>query len=373
MTAPVRFALVGCGVIARTHARALAAMPGAAELVACSDVDHARAEALAHEFGIRAMAYDDVLADPTIDAVTVCTPSGTHAEVGVPALEAGKHVLVEKPMEITLEACDRLLAAAERSGRTLAVVSQHRFDPASQAVHRAVADGDLGRVVLAECRVPWFRTQEYYDSGDWRGTWALDGGGALMNQGIHTVDLLLWLCGPARTVFGATATAAHDRVEVEDVACATVTFADGALATVLASTAAYPGRPAQLAVHGTRGGAVVEGDRLALLAVDGEPDRGQEPAHPHARQVASGGTRAATDSLDARSADDSPSDESYPWGEAHRRQMLDLVEAIRDGRAPLVDGSAGRAAVELVLAVYASARTGAPVHVTSAAAVAAAH
>ena len=363
MTAPVRFALVGCGVIARTQARALAAMPGDAELVACSDIDPARAQALAQEFGVTALPYADVLADPTIDAVTVCTPSGAHAEVGVPALEAGKHVLVEKPMEITLEACDRLLDAAERSGTVLAVVSQHRFDPASQAVAQAVADGELGRLLLAECRVPWFRTQEYYDSGDWRGTWTLDGGGALMNQGIHTLDLLRWLCGPVRTVYGATATTAHDRIEVEDVACATLTFADGALATLMASTGAYPGRPAQLAVHGTRGGAVIDGDRLALLAVHGEPERGRETAHPHARQVAAGGTRAATEALDARAvADDAPSDESYPWGEAHRRQMLDMVDAIRAGRTPLVDGPAGRAAVELVLAVYESARTGQPVH-----------
>ncbi|GAA2725598.1 oxidoreductase [Cellulomonas aerilata] len=324
----------------------------------CSDVVPERAEAMAAEFGIDAAPYADVLADPTIDAVTVCTPSGLHAEVGVPALLAGKHVIVEKPMEVTLEACDRLLEAQATSGATLAVVSQHRFDSASQVVKAAVDDGELGRLVLAEARVPWYRTQEYYDSGQWRGTWALDGGGALMNQGVHTLDLLRWICGPVRTVYAVARTAAHERIEVEDVVCATLEFADGAVGTLMATTSAYPGFPASLSVHGTSGGAVIEGDRLATLATVGGDRRGGEAANAHAVQVATGGTRAATAAVDeaTRTAAEEPGPDG--WGQAHSAQLADFIEAAEQGRRPLVDGAEGRHAVEVVRAVYESARTG---------------
>lgn len=368
----LRFALVGCGVIAPTHVRALLELAGRADLVVCSDVVPERAEVLAAEFGLAAAPYADVLADPTIDAVTVCTPSGSHAEVGVAALLAGKHVIVEKPMEVTVEACDRLLAAQTASGTTLAVVSQHRFDAASQVVKAAVDDGTLGRVVLAEARVPWYRTQEYYDSGDWRGTWAGDGGGALMNQGVHTLDLLRWTCGPVRTVFALARTAAHERIEVEDAVTATVEFASGAIGTLLASTCAYPGFPARLGVHGTLGGAVIEGDRLATFATVDGAVRATETANAHAVQVATGGTRAATRTVDESvhavtaelAADDSADEATEPadvWGRAHRAQLLDFIEAAEQGRRPLVDGQEGRNAVELVQAVYRSARTGVPV------------
>lgn len=352
----VRFALVGCGVIAPTHVRALQQLSCQVELVACSDVVPERAEDLAAEFGLKAMSFEDILADPTIDAITICTPSGRHAEVGVPALLAGKHVIIEKPMEVTLEACDRLLAAQRTSGTTLAVVSQHRFDRASQLVHEAVSAGRLGDLVLAECRVPWFRSQEYYDSGDWRGTWELDGGGALINQGIHTVDLLRWMCGPVVSVYAQTRTATHERIEVEDVVCATVAFANGAVGTLMASTSAYPGFPASLSLHGSAGGAVIQGDRLSTLALIGGPTVGGEPTTAHAQQVAAGGTRAATRFVTESS--ETPTDPADVWGEAHRLQLLDFADAVTAGRPPLVDGVAGRQCVELVLSVYESARTG---------------
>jgi predicted dehydrogenase len=357
----MRFAIVGCGVIAPTHARALLQLAGRAELVACSDVIPERAAALAAEFGTDARPLDEVLADPGIDAISVCTPSGLHAEVGVPALLAGKHVIIEKPMEVTVEACDRLLEAQRSSGgAALGVICQHRFDPASAAVKEAVVDGALGPLVLAEARVPWYRSQEYYDSGDWRGTWALDGGGALMNQGVHTLDLLRWICGPVTSVYARARTAAHERIEVEDAVAAALTFANGAVGTVVASTAVFPGFPARLAVHGATGSAVVEGDRLATLAVMGRPVIGGEAANAHALQVATGGTRAATSAVAQAEADDAPGpvDPADVWGEAHRRQLLDFVDAVEQGRAPLVDGLEGRNAVELVRAIYASARTG---------------
>jgi UDP-N-acetyl-2-amino-2-deoxyglucuronate dehydrogenase len=357
----MRFALVGCGVIAPTHVRALRELGDRAELVVCSDVVPEKAEALAAEFGLTAAPYADVLTDPTIDAVTVCTPSGLHAEVGVPALLAGKHVIVEKPMEVTVEACDRLLQAQETSGATLAVISQHRFDTASQVVRTALDDGELGRLVLAEARVPWYRSQDYYDSGQWRGTWELDGGGALMNQGVHTLDLLRWICGPVTTVYATARTAAHERIEVEDVVCATVEFANGAIGTLMATTSAYPGYPASLAVHGTNGGAVIEGDRLATLTTVGGLSRGGESANAHAIQVATGGTRAATAAVDQTVKEAAREPGADGWGQAHSAQLADFIEAAEQGRRPLVDGVEGRHAVELVRAVYESARTGAPV------------
>ncbi len=351
--APLRLAIVGCGSIAPTHAEALASLPEAV-LVACCDSLPTRAEAFAHKYGLRAASLDTLLADPGVDAVSVCTPSGLHAEVGVRALRAGKHVLVEKPMDVSLPACDALAQAAGEAGRTLSVVSQHRFDPASVRVKQSMTRGELGPLIYADARIPWFRTQEYYDSGDWRGTWALDGGGALMNQGVHTVDLLLWLCGPVQSVYAQARTLAHARVEVEDIACATLTFAGGAIGTLTASTALYPGFAARLGVHGTGGSAVIEGDTLALLAVRGQDLIAGQDASSHALQVAQGGTNAATEQK-GRSASSHP---AAVWGDAHRAQLADFIHCCRTGETPVVDARGARAAVELVLAVYQSAQTG---------------
>ena len=351
MTTPLQFALAGCGSIAPTHARALAALPDAA-LVACADSLPARARGFADEFGLRPRPWQDILADTAIDAVTICTPSGLHAELGIQALRAGKHVVVEKPMDISLDACDALIAAQREAGCRLTVISQHRFDRASQVVRQALDDGLLGELVLVDARIPWYRTQEYYDSGDWRGTWAMDGGGCLMNQGVHTVDLLRWLAGPVVRVSAQARTAAHVRLEVEDAITATLTFANGAIGTLMATTAAYPGFPARLALHGTLGSAVIEGDALQTLAIQGREAVTGEAAIAHAVQVATGGTKAATEAVTAGPG------AGEAWGEAHRAQLADFVRCCRTGETPLMDGTQGRQAVELVLACYEAARTG---------------
>lgn len=353
MTTPLRFALAGCGSIASTHARALAALPDAA-LVACTDSVPERARTFADEFGLRATAWEDVLVDPSIDAVTVCAPSGLHARIGAAALRGGKNVVVEKPMDVSLDACDRLLAAQRESGRTLAVISQHRFDRSCEVVRAALGEGLLGDIILVDARIPWYRTQAYYDSGDWRGTWALDGGGCLMNQGVHTVDLMRWLAGPVTRLSAQARTAAHVRLEVEDSITATLTFENGAIGTLMASTAAYPGFPARLALHGTRGSAVIEGDALQTLAIQGRETMAGEAAIGHALQVATGGTRAATAAVTTQAA----SDPAAVWGEAHRAQLADFIHCCRTGETPQVDGTEGRKAVEVVLACYESARTG---------------
>ena len=349
-----RFGLIGCGVIAETHAQVLAQLaPENIELARCADIVATKASALGEKFAVPAVSVRELLADPAIDAVSVCTPSGLHAEIAVQALNAGKHVLVEKPMDVSTSACDAMLAAKASSGRQLAVISQHRFDPATLVVRDALLSGGLGDVIASDVRVPWYRTQEYYDSGDWRGTWRLDGGGCLMNQGVHTLDLMLWLCGPVKSVYAQARTAAHERIEVEDLISATLTFESGAIGSLMASTASYPGFPARLAIYGKNGSAVIEGDALASLeAIGAEALKGASPIE-HALQVASGGTRAALQSTGAGSA--------VAWGDAHREQFRDFVRCCREGGTPVVDGHEGRRAVAAIAAIYESARTGAAV------------
>ena len=354
---PLSFALVGCGALAETHARALAALPDKARLVCCCDSDSDRAEAFATRHGLQVRGWRSILEDKAIHAVTFCTPSGVHGWLGVEALRAGKHVVIEKPMEVTTEACDLLLEAQRESGTMLAVICQHRFDPASQFARETLLSGALGRIVLVDARVPWYRTQEYYDSGDWRGTWALDGGGCLMNQGVHTVDLMLWLAGPVSRVGAVMRTAAHERIEVEDTLCAHLEFACGAVGTLVAATSAYPGFPVRLALHGTEGTLVLEGDELHTLAIKGRELLTGAGASEHARQVASGGTRSAV----AGSAGQQLSTGGWVWGDAHRAQLEDFCDAVLEGRSPVSDGVSGRAAVAFIRAAYASARTGLPV------------
>ena len=219
------FGIIGCGVIAPFHAMAIAELPNA-RLVAVADEVPDRARSLASTFDVEALEIDALLVRPDVDVVCVCVPSGSHAEVGSRVAAAGKHVVVEKPIEVTLEAADRLIAACASHGVLLSVISQHRWDPGVRELKRLVDSGRMGRLLLGDAVVKWYRTQEYYDSGDWRGTRALDGGGALMNQGVHYVDLLQWVMGPVERVFARTATSAHERIEVEDLAVAVLAFAD---------------------------------------------------------------------------------------------------------------------------------------------------
>jgi UDP-N-acetyl-2-amino-2-deoxyglucuronate dehydrogenase len=349
----LRFGIAGCGGIGPTHVAALGQI-AAADVVAVADPIADRAAKVEKQFGVEKVYGDiaELLADSNVDAVCICTPSGMHGDHAVAAMEAGKHVVVEKPMEVTLEACDRMLAAQRATGRTMAVISQHRFDPATIEVRRMIDSGLLGKLVLVTADVKWWRTQGYYDEGDWRGTFALDGGGAVMNQGIHTVDLLLHLAGDVSTVSALVATAAHERIEVEDAAAATIRFKSGAVGSFVASTAAFDGLPVRIDLFGTEGACSIEGDRLAWTKFkSGGGKTGDAPAS-HAVGVASGGTAGVTASTDA-----------LAWGDSHRAQLADFIDAVRTGRPPGVDGIAGRAAVRLVRAIYAAAAGGVTVSV----------
>lgn len=341
-TSPLRVAIVGTGVIGRTHAAVITAHPDL-ELVAVIDTVPANLRAIAdlveQELGATRPAGFGSIADAVVgsdfDVIAVCTPSGAHVSVTEQALAAGKHVVIEKPLDVSLDRARRIAVLAEEAasrGIVVTVISQHRFDPASVAVDRAISSGRLGRVASATATVAWWRSQEYYDSGTWRGTWELDGGGALMNQGVHTVDLLLHFLGTPATVFGQTARLVHTGIEVEDLAAAVVRFESGAIATLLATTNANPHVGARIEVHGSKGSAVIMNDELDFFqAEDGAP-----PDAPRAP--------AGSSLLDG-----------------HTRQYDDLVDAIRTGRGPAVTVADATKALALVRAVYLSNTLGAPV------------
>lgn len=352
----IRFGIVGCGAIGPTHAGALQQMSDV-ELVAVADLIPDRAQATADKFSVPKIYHDQkqLLADPAIDVVCLCTPSGLHGDGAIAAMQAGKHVIVEKPMEINVAACDRMIAVQKTTGRMMTVISQHRFDAASLLVKDLIQSGKLGKIILATADVKWWRTQKYYDEGEWRGTWALDGGGAVMNQGIHTLDLLQWFAGDVESIFAHTRTAAHERIEVEDAAVATLTFKNGAIGTYVASTAVYDGLPVRIDIFGTEGSAILEGDCVKQIKLKSGEMYASEQAAQHAIQVARGGTAAVVDEAANRTQG---AKEGAVWGDAHRAQFEDFVRALRTGGKLLIDGPAGRAAVQVIRGLYESARSG---------------
>jgi UDP-N-acetyl-2-amino-2-deoxyglucuronate dehydrogenase len=341
----VGFAIVGCGMIARFHARAVADVPGA-RVAALVSRSTANAKKMADELGLNCELYSDLapaLSCRDVDAVIITTPSGAHMEPAVAAANAKKHVVVEKPLEITLERCDRIIDACEKKRVQLCTIFPSRFGDANQTLKSAVTAGRFGRLALGETTCKWWRPQSYYDEGGWKGTQALDGGGALMNQAIHSVDLLLWLMGPPTHVSGFTAMLAHERIEVEDTAVACLRFASGALGVIQATTSVHPGLPKTIAIHGDRGTAVIEQDDVLRWDFNPETPEDRAIKQRFAQRVgASGGAS-------------NPASISHV---GHARQLNDFVQAIETGRPPLVDGREGRRAVEVILAVYQAAATG---------------
>ena len=347
MNDSMRFAVIGCGVNARKHAEQLSLIEDA-RLVAVADVDTAKAQELGGRHGAAAYSnYREMLARSDIDIVNICTPSGMHADMAIAAAAAGKHAIVEKPMDISLDQADAMIAAFRTAGKKLCVISQHRFDAATVRVKQEIEQGRLGHVILAEAAVNWFRSQGYYDSGDWRGTWALDGGGALMNQSIHTIDLFQYLAGDVERVFAYTATLNHRRIEVEDVAIASVRFRSGGLGTIVGTTVAYPGISARLEIFGTRGSALLESSRLTGLYHQPTDQTELRTKDRTAVNLAAHNEEGVA--MEA-------ADPAALASDSHRLQFLDMMDAVRSGREPLVNGEEGRKGLEIILAIYASAR-----------------
>ena len=343
----IRFGMVGCGMISNFHARAIADAPDAS-LVGCFSRSPDKTREFADRYGCQ--AFDDLdvmLADPEIDAITICSPSGAHLEPALAAAAAGKHIIVEKPLEITTERCDRIIAAAADSNVKLGVTFQSRFHESARLMKQAVDTGRFGTITLGDAYVKWFRSQEYYDSGAWRGTWALDGGGALMNQAIHSVDLLLWLMGPVAEVHARTATMTHERIEVEDVAIANLLFKNGALGVIEATTTAFPGSLKRIEICGNGGTAILEEEDLKQWQF------AEETAEDEAiRQRMVGKTETGGGAGDPAAI----------GHHGHTMLFNEFTAAIQEDRVPLIDGTEGRRSVELIEAIYQSSKSRKTIH-----------
>lgn len=335
------FGIVGAGLIADFHARAICDLPNARLIGFC---DHApeKTGQLAAEYGAKAYgSMEAMLADPGIDIVTIATPSGAHAGPAIAAARAGKHVLCEKPMEITLERIDEMVEAHHRAGTTLGGIFQNRFNPAMVPLRQAVAEGRFGRITYAAVFVPWWRSDEYY-AGSWRGTLAMDGGGALMNQSIHMIDMLLDIAGPVRRVSAFTATLAHT-IEAEDTAVAVLEFANGALGQIYGTTASWPGRFKQFEMTGTRGTVVYVEDCFTEWRFADERSEDTEIRSRFGKSQSAGGGVA---------------DPAAIGHQNHARNFAAFLEALEEDRPFEIDALQTRKSVELILVIYQSAKEG---------------
>ena len=338
----LRFGLIGCGRVAPRHAQSLGEMPDAC-LVAVADIKESRALRFAREYAADPFTdYRLLLERPDVDVVSICAPSGLHSQMALEAMQAGKHVIVEKPIALSLEDADRMIAAAEASRLKLCVVLQNRYNPPMQDLKRVVSSGRLGRLLMGNATVRWYRPQEYYEDG-WHGTWAMDGG-ALMNQSIHHIDALQWLMGRPESVFAYTATLAH-RLEAEDTGVAVIRFQGGTLGVVEGSTITYPENlEGSIAVFGEHGSLKVGGtalNRKVIWKVRDELEHEKE--------------------LLTRDQVDPPT----VYGGSHQAVIADMVSAVTGDREPHTNGDEAIRSLALVLAMYESARTGLPVDMST--------
>lgn len=346
----IRLGIAGCGAIYPTHADAMQNLEGA-RLAAVYDVDYAKACAAGERYGVvAAKTWAGFLAE--VDAVSVCTPSGLHAKVGLAAARAGKHVVVEKPIDVGLAPARRLVEGCRAAGVKLTVISQHRFSRAVRRLRDTAEVGDLGDLLEGDAYIKWYRTQQYYDSGDWRGTWKLDGGGCLMNQGVHYVDMIQWIMGGVRAVQAQVRTAAH-RIEVEDVATALVEYRNGAIGVIQGSTSFYPGFAERLEVHGRHGSVVLEGDRVKVWRVD--PERASLGKYGDGvMQQPTPSLHLASESPETALADDP----TAAWGEQHRLQLQDFVDAVLQNKDPFITGEMALEPLKVILGIYKSSKNG---------------
>ena len=341
----VGFGIIGLGQISKTHARALQNQEDC-YLVGGFHKNAEKADAWAAENACRAFySLESMLADPEIDAVSITTPSGYHLDPALAAIRAGKHVLIEKPMEITEERIEQLIREAKEHQVLLCGIFQSRFQDAPRLIKKAIEENRFGTITLADAQFKWFRTQEYYDSGAWRGTWAVDGGGVLMNQGIHAIDLLLYFMGDPVEVCGFTATLAHERIEVEDAAAAALRFPNGAVGIIEGTTGAYPGSLKRIEICGSKGQVILEEDSITRWEFVEEKPEDEEIRKRFAEKTSFGGAN-------------DPKNISQI---GHTREFADFAHAIKTGTQPYIPGEEARRSVHLIRSIYESARTGAPV------------
>ena len=329
------FGIIGTGAIASHHAAAIRAYEGSELIAVCSSTE-ARAKEAQEKFGVTAYyQLEEFLANPAIDVVCICTHSGAHMEPGIAAAKAGKHVLLEKPIEVSLERADRLITACQDHGVKLGVIFQNRFNSGYVKAREAVKEGKLGKLIMGSAVINWYRDPSYYNTSHWKGTLQGDGGAALINQGIHTIDLLLDAMGDVESVYGQVKTVVHD-IQGEDLGAAILNFKNGAMGTITGGTSLYPGYRERLEIYGEKGSIILEGGKIKawnVMGMDGheelQPNHGSGASDPMA--------------IDFK---------------LHLAQIKDMVEAINDGKDPLVTGEIGRKSLELILGIYRSSKEG---------------
>jgi len=312
----IGFAVVGLGMGQDRCAKVTSAE--GARLAAVCDINEALAREVADKYGVPwHRDYNEAVARDDVDVVFVMTPSGLHAEVALAAAEQGKHVVSTKPIEVTLERADRMISACKDAGVMLAVDFECRYRAENVRIRRAIERGDLGKLILGEARLKWYRSDKYYEG--WHGTWQLDGGGSLINQTVHQIDLLLWFMGAPRKVLGKIGVFSH-KIETEDLGMAMIEFENGAVGTILGTTTYPYDRPPAVEIHGDKAAVVTEGDKIVLW----QPE---------------------------------PDDAEFTY-EGPDNVVEDVVGVLQHGGKPRVDGEEGRRSLQLILAVYESARTG---------------
>ncbi|NOU94978.1 gfo/Idh/MocA family oxidoreductase [Paenibacillus sp. LMG 31456] len=339
MPSKLRFAIVGAGVIARFHAESILQKHADAELIAIADPSIEKARTLGDEFNVRHIFddYETLLKLPEIDVVCICTPSGMHSEVSIAAAQAGKHVLCEKPLEINADKMTAMIEECRKQRVKLGCVFQRRLMPAALHARQAIQDGKLGKLVMGNAYLKYYRSPEYYGSGGWRGTWNLDGGGALMNQGVHGVDLIQFLMGDVSSVFAYTAPLVRS-IEVEDTAVVAIKFKNGAFGVIQGSTSIYPGQETRFELHGDKGTIEFGDNGIKQWSF---MDHEEEAPVIH-------------DTLGLGSSSN-PQQISI---EGHCFYIDDMIRAIREDKEPHINGEEARKSVDLILAIYESSRSG---------------
>ncbi len=331
----IAFAIIGAGNISSEHISAIQNINDA-DVAYIYGRNESVLKELANKFNILwTMDYQSILDNPEIDVVDIVLPSGLHAEFGIKAALAGKHVIVEKPIDVTLEKAEQLINTCKEKGVTLGVISQMRFSDGMQKIYEYVTNGKLGKIIQGDAYIKWYRSMEYYDSGEWRGTKALDGGGAFINQAIHFIDLLLSVMGSVKSVTAKTRTVNHN-IEVEDIGMAMVEFANGANGIIQASTAIFPGLPARLEIHGTKGTIIFENDKIVFEHFEGE--------QPFS---------AINDTKLSSAADPKQLN-----SDLFIREFEDIISSIKQKRQPKVSGEEAYKALQLILSIYESSSSG---------------
>ena len=342
----LNFGIIGLGAIARFHGKAINSVDGA-KLSAVFSKNSAKAKSFSNEFGgTPYINLSHFLEHKDLDAVSICTPSGAHLEPCLASARAGKHIVCEKPLEINPERIDKIIQACEISKVTLSGIFPRRFNACTQELKNAIEGKRFGKITMADAYIKWWRSQDYYNSGEWRGTWDLDGGGALMNQSIHTIDLLSYFMGPIRSVRAETRLLAHDSIEVEDTAVALLEFESGALGIIQGSTGSWSkvGHPAEIQITGTHGSVFMTDDRFRVWEFVNETPFDNQIRRKFMFKPDEPGAGAAD-----------PLAINYQW---HARNYEDIVQAINNDRKPRIDGKEARRAVALICAIYKSAGLG---------------